>query len=317
MQKYQLLKFEDGGFQLDVRTDLENETVWLTQKEIALLFGVSTDNIGLHISNILKSKELDESTTEESSVVQIEGKRSVKRKLKIYNLDMIISVGYRVNSKRGITFRRWANSVLKDYLIQGYAANEKRLLTLNKVIDVQTRMLSYSLDMDREELFKVIDGYTRALDLLDSYDHQTLQKPQGSQTAYVMTYEEARDIIDSMKFKESSDVFGVEKQPGKLNGIIAQVYQNVFGEELYPSIEEKAAHLLYFLVKDHPFADGCKRIAATLFINFLFKNSHLYRDNKQIISNEALVAVTILTAESNPDEMEIIVKLIMNLLVNK
>ena len=163
----------------------------------------------------------------------------------------------------------------------------------------------------------VIDGYTRALDLLDSYDHQTLEKPKGSQSAYVMTYEEARDIIDSMKFKESSDVFGVEKQPGKLNGIISQIYQNVFGEELYPSIEEKAAHLLYFLVKDHPFADGCKRIAATLFINFLFKNNHLYRENKQIISNEALVAVTILTAESNPDEMEIIVKLIMNLLVQK
>ena len=316
MQKYQLLKFEDGGFQLDVRTDLENETVWLTQDQIALLFEKDQSVISRHINNVFKEKELDRDTSMHFLHKRSKGENLSHRSPAFYNLDVVISVGYRVKSKRGIQFRKWANKVLKDFLIQGYAANEKRLLTLNKVIDVQTRMLSYSLDMDREELFKVIDGYTRALDLLDSYDHQTLQKPKGSQTAYVMTYEEARDIIDSMKFKESSDVFGVEKQPGKLNGIIAQVYQNVFGEELYPSIEEKAAHLLYFLVKDHPFADGCKRIAATLFINFLFKNNHLFRDNKQIISNEALVAVTILTAESNPDEMEIIVKLIMNLLVN-
>ena len=317
MSKYQLVKFEDNDFTLDVRADLENETVWLTQKEMSLLFGVSTDNIGLHISNILKENELDGSTTEESSVVQIEGKRQIKRTLKIYNLDMIISVGYRVKSSRGILFRKWANKVLKEYLIQGYSVNQKRLENLGKVIDIQNKMLSYSLNIDKEELTKVIDEYTRALDLLDSYDHQTLEKPKGDQNAYVMTYQEARDIIDSMKFGEMSSVFGVEKEEGKLNGIIAQVYQNVFGRELYPSIEEKAAHLLYFLVKDHPFADGCKRIAATLFINFLYKNNHLYRDNKQIISNEALVAITILTAESNPNEMEIIVKLIMNLLVVK
>ena len=314
MDKYQLVKFEDNDFTLDVRTDVENETVWLTQKEMSLLFGVSTDNIGLHISNILKDGELDDSTTEESSVVQIEGKREVRRKTKIYNLDMIISVGYRVKSQRGIVFRKWANKVLKDYLIQGYAVNQKRLDNLGKVIDIQNRMLSYSLNIDKEELTKVINEYTRALDLLDSYDHQTLEKPKGSQSDYVMTYQEARSIINSMTFNDMSDVFGVEKEKGKLNGIIAQVYQNVFGQELYPSIEEKAAHLLYFLVKDHPFADGCKRIAATLFINFLYKSGRLYRNNNQIISNEALVAITILTAESNPNEMEIIVKLITNLL---
>ena len=175
-------------------------------------------------------------------------------------------------------------------------------------------MLAYSLNIDKEELSKVINEYSRALDLLDSYDHQSLTRPKGSQSDYVMTYQEARSIIDSMKFNEMSNVFGVEKEKGKLNGIIAQVYQNVFGQELYPSIEEKAAHLLYFLVKDHPFADGCKRIAATLFINFLFKSGHLYRNNQLIISNEALVAITILTAESHPDEMEIIIKLITNLL---
>ena len=224
------------------------------------------------------------------------------------------SVGYRVKSRRGILFRRWANKVLKDYLIKGYAINQKRLDALNKTIEIQTRMLSSCLDIDKEELSKVINEYTKALDLLDNYDHQTLNKPKGSFGDYVLTYKEARRIIRLMKFNETSTVFGLEKEKGKLNGILEQVYQNVFGQELYPSIEEKAAHLLYFLVKDHPFADGCKRIAATLFINFLFKNNYLYRNGKHIISNEALVAITILTAESNPNEMDVIIKLIMNLL---
>ncbi|MBO7574005.1 MAG: virulence protein RhuM/Fic/DOC family protein [Bacilli bacterium] len=313
--KFDLVRFIDNDFELDVRADSENETVWLTQKEMAFLFGVDSDTISLHIKNILKERELDDSTTEKSSVVQKEGNRLVNRTVYLYNLDMIISVGYRVKSSRGIKFRRWANKTLKDYLIRGFAANQKRLEALGKTIDIQIRMLSYSLNIDKEELSKVINEYTRALDLLDNYDHQTLIKPKGEKSAYVMSYQEARDIIDSMKFNDRSDVFGVEKEQGKLNGIIEQVYQNVFGQELYPSIEEKAAHLLYFLVKDHPFADGCKRIAATLFINFLYKNNHLYKNNKQIISNEALVAITILTAESNPLEMEIIVKLIMNLLI--
>ncbi len=315
MDKFELVRFTDDGFELDVRADLQHDTVWLTNDEMALLFDVDRTRILRHINNIYDDLELEkDSTCAESAQVQFEGTRKVTRTTRLYNLDMIISVGYRVRSKRGIAFRKWANSVLKDYLIQGYAVNQKRLEALNKTIDIQNRMLAYSLNIDKEELSKVINEYTRALNLLDNYDHQCLEKPKGSKNDYVMTYDEAREIIDSMKFSEMSNVFGVEKEQGKLNGIIAQVYQNVFGQELYPSIEEKAAHLLYFLVKDHPFADGCKRIAATLFINFLYRNNHLYRNNKQIISNEALVAITILTAESNPNEMEIIVKLIMNLL---
>ena len=309
MKNYELVKFIDNDFELDVRADVTNETVWLTQEEMALLFNSDRTRITRHINNIIKDGELEE----KSNVRKTHFPHS-DRPVKMFSLDMIISVGYRVKSKRGILFRKWANNVLKKYLIQGYAVNQKRLDNLGKTIDIQNRMLAYSLNIDREELTKVINEYTRALDLLDSYDHQTLVKPKGSHSDYVMTYEEAREIIDSMKFNDMSQVFGVEKEVGKLNGIIAQVYQNVFGQELYPSIEEKAAHLLYFLVKDHPFADGCKRIAATLFINFLYKTNHLYRGNKQIISNEALVAITILTAESNPDEMEIIVKLITNLL---
>ncbi|MCR4880049.1 MAG: virulence protein RhuM/Fic/DOC family protein [Bacilli bacterium] len=314
MNKFDLVRFTDNGFELDVRADSENETVWLTQEEMALLFDRSRPVITRHINAIFDSGELDKNTyvhfLHESTF-----KRVNNRPTKVYSLDVVLSVGYKVNSNRGILFRKWANKILKEYLVKGYSINQKRIETLNKVVDIQNRMLSYSLNIDKEELFKVIDSYTKALDLLDGYDHQTLEKPKGTKTEYVMTYEESREIIDSMKFNEMSNVFGVEKEAGKLNGIIAQVYQNVFGQELYPSVEEKAAHLLYFLVKDHPFADGCKRIAATLFINFLYKNNHLYRDNRQIISNEALVAITILTAESHPDEMEVVVKLIMNLLV--
>ena len=308
--KFDLVRFTDNDFELDVRADSENETVWLTQDEMAKLFDVNIGRISRHISNVFKEGELEK----KSNLRKTQFPQSDKP-IGLYTLDVIISVGYRVKSLRGVAFRKWANKVLKDYLTKGYAINQKRLDNLNKTIDIQNKMLAYSLNIDKEELSKVINEYTRALDLLDSYDHQTLAKPKGKKSAYVMSYQEAREIIDSMKFKEMSNVFGVEKEQGKLNGIIEQVYQNVFGQELYPSIEEKAAHLLYFLVKDHPFADGCKRIAATLFINFLYKNNHLYRNNKQIISNEALVAITILTAESNPQEMEIIVKLIMNLLV--
>lgn len=314
-KKFDLVKFVDNDFELEVRTDKENDTVWLTQKEMALLFDVSSDNIGLHISNILKENELDDSTTEFSSVVQLEGKRKVKRKLKIYNLDMIISVGYRVKSQRGILFRKWANRILKEYLLQGYSINQKRLLALNKTIEIQSRMLASSLNIDQEALVSVIEEYTNALDLLDDYDHQCLNKPKGNQTIYELTYQDCRTLIDSMKFKNTSTIFGLEKEEGKLNGILAAVYQNVFVQEVYPSLEEKAAHLLYFLVKDHPFADGCKRIAATIFLEFLNRNHALVKNGKIVIANDTLVAITILTAESKPEEMDIIINLIMNLLI--
>lgn len=313
MENFKVVRFVDNDFTLDVRADEKNETVWLTQEQIAELFERDKTVITRHINNIYREGELDlKSTSAKNAFVPSKRKRQYETYL--YNLDVIISVGYRVKSNRGVLFRRWANNVLKGYLIQGYVLNERRLENLGKVVDIQNRMLSYSLNIDRDELNKVIDEYSRALDLLDEYDHQVLPQVQGTQSEYVMSYDEAREIIDSMKFKEMSNVFGVEKEKGKLKGIIEQVYQNVFGKELYPSVQDKAAHLLYFLVKDHPFADGCKRIAATLFINFLYKTGHLYKENKQIISNEALVAITILTAESNPDEMEIIIKLITNLL---
>ena len=314
MDKFELVKFTDNNFEINVRADIDNDTVWLTQKEMALLFEISIDNISLHIKNILKENELDISSIEESSVVQIEGNRKVNRRIKIYNLDMIISVGYRVKSQRGILFRKWANKILKEYLIQGYSINQKRISALNKTIEIQNKMLAPSLNIEQEALVNVIEEYTKALDLLDNYDHQCLIKPKGNESIYKLTYSDCRTIIDSMKFKTTSSVFGVEKEEGKLNGILAAVYQNVFGQEVYPSLEEKAAHLLYFLVKDHPFADGCKRIAATLFLDFLNKNHALIKDGKKIIANDTLVAITVLTAESRPEEKDVMIKLIMNFL---
>lgn len=206
----------DDSFELDVRADSENETVWLTQEEMSLLFDVDRSRIVRHIRNIYLDGELDkESTCAESA--HIPSKRSREYITVLYNLDVVISVGYRVKSQRGIIFRRWANQVLKQYLIQGVAINQKRIEKLNKVVDIQNRMLAYTLNIDREELRKVIDSYTRALDILDSYDHQTLAKPKGSKCDYVMTYEEVREIIDSMSFSNSSAVFGVEKEQGKVN----------------------------------------------------------------------------------------------------
>lgn len=318
MSDYKIVKFIDNEFEIDVRTDRDNDTVWLTQDEMALLFDVDRTRIVRHISNIYSDGELDLFLTcAENAQVQVEGARKVKRRIKIYNLDMIISVGYRVKSKRGIIFRKWANKILKEYLIQGYSVNEKRINYLNKTIEIQNKILASSLNIDEASLVNVVNEYTKALDLLDDYDHQCLSKPNGRKTVYRLEYDECRKIIDSMKFSNTSQVFGVEKEQGKLNGILAAIYQDVFGQEVYSSLEEKAAHLLYFLIKDHPFVDGCKRIAATLFLEFLNRNNALVKSRKMIISNDTLVAITVLTAESKPEEMDVVIKLIMNFLTGE
>ena len=238
----------------------------------------------------------------------------VKQFVPFYSLDVIISVGYRVKSQNGVIFRKWATSILHDFMINGYAVNQKRLDVLNKTIAIQSRMLISTLNIEEKEVLNVIEAYSNALTLLDDYDHGTIPKPNGVASTYQLTYEECRELIDSMKYGNFSDVFGVEKELGKLNGIIAAVYQNVFGTELYPSIEEKAANLLYFLVKDHPFVDGCKRIGASIFLEFLNKNKHLIINGKQIISDSALVAITLMIAESRPEEKETMVNLVMNFL---
>lgn len=312
-EEYKLVRFTQDNLSLEVRFTNDYETAWLNQEEIAELYGVSRENVTIHIGNIFSQRELEKvSVCKFFLHTASDGK---KYPVEHYNLDMILAIGYRVNSKRGIAFRKWANGILKDYLIKGYAINEKKITSLGKTVTIQNKMLSHALDIDYQELASVINEYTSALDLLDNYDHQNLEKPKGSETIYQLTYDDARGIINSMKFNQTSSLFGVEKEEGKLDGILSIIYQNVFGQEAYPSLEDKAAHLLYFLVKDHPFYDGCKRIAATLFLEFLNRNHALIKNGQLILSNDALVAITLLTAESDPNEMEIIVSVIMNLLV--
>ena len=236
------------------------------------------------------------------------------RPVQFYSLDVIISVGYRVKSKRGTEFRQWANSVLKQYIIEGYAINEKRLKALERTVDIQTKMLADALDVEEADILKAVNQYTDALLLLDQYDHQVVPKPDGSEPIYRITYEECCRMVDAMRDSFHTDVFGLEKEKGKVEGIIAAVYQSAFGEDAYPTLEEKAANLLYFMIKDHPYADGCKRIAASLFLEFLGKNNALIRDGKKVISDGALVAITLMIAESRPEEKDIMVALVMNFL---
>ena len=303
----EIIVFKYGGLELEVNVSEDRENVWLSKQQMAELFQRDRTVISKHLKNIFNESEL----SEKSNVQNLHVANSDKP-VPFYSLDVIISVGYRVKSPNGIIFRKWATSILKDYMIKGYSINQKRLDALNKTIEIQSRMLASSLDIDAKEVLSVIETYSNALSLLDDYDHGTISKPKGNNSIYELTYKECKDLIDSMKF--NSSVFGIEKEKGKLEGILAAIYQNVFGEELYPSIEEKAANLLYFIIKDHPFADGCKRIGASLFLEFLNKNKHLIIDGKQIISNSALVAITLMIAESRPEEKEVMVRLVMNFL---
>lgn len=304
----EIVIFTDGDVNIEVQINPEEETVWLTQKQMGELFGVKQATLSEHINNIIMSGELDETS------IGFSDKSTGGRKPKIYNLDMILSVGYRVNSKRGIAFRKWANNVLKQYIIKGYAINEKRLQALEKTIDIQSRMLADALDIEESDVLRAVNEYTEALLLLDQYDHQTLCKPNGSRPIYHITYEECVQMVGKMRDSFHTDVFGIEKEAGKVEGIIAAVYQSVFGEEAYPSVEEKAANLLYFMIKDHPYADGCKRIAASLFLEFLDKNDVLFQDGIKRLSDGTLVAITLMIAESKPEEKDVMVKLVMNLL---
>ena len=304
----EIVIFTDGDVNIEVQINPEEETVWLTQKQMGELFGVKQATLSAHINNIIMSGELDETS------IGFSDKSTGGRKPKIYNLDMILSVGYRVNSKRGIAFRKWANNILKQYIMKGYAINEKRLQALQKTVDIQSRMLADALDIEETDVLRAVNEYTDALLLLDQYDHQKLCKPTGNKPIYRITYEECVEMVGKMQDTFNTDVFGIEKENGKVAGIIAAVYQSAFGQEAYPSVEEKAANLLYFMIKDHPYADGCKRIAASLFLEFLDKNNALFQDGTKRLSEGTLVAITLMIAESKPDEKDVMVKLVMNLL---
>lgn len=315
---------EDGQTSIDVK--LENETVWLTQLQIVALFQSSKANISEHITHIFEDGELDEiSTVRKFRTVQKEGKRLVKREIDYYNLDLIISLGYRVNSHRGTQFRIWANKILRDYLVKGYALNEKRLKEqadqleqLKQTVKLLGNVLeTQSLNSDEATgLLKVITDYTYALDVLDRYDHQVLEiKAITSTEVFRINYEEAMQAIQGLRERfGGSSLFGNEKDES-FKGSLAAIYQTFGGEDLYPSVEEKAANLLYFVVKNHSFSDGNKRIAAFLFVWFLDRNEILYKqDGTRKLADNALVALTLMIAESKPEEKETMAKVVVNLI---
>lgn len=305
--KNEFITYNDGSLELNVPVSWEEETVWLTRAQMADLFDRDVKTIGKHINNALK-EELDNSTVAKFATVQTEGGRTVERQVEHYNLDMIISVGYRVKSVRGVQFRKWANNVLREYIIKGYAVNHNRMNQIGEVIRIMKRT---EQELDAKQVLSVIERYNTALDLLDDYDHQRMKRPKGTEAVYVLSYEECRIVIDSMKFAESSDLFGNEKDDS-FKGSIGNVYQSFGGEDVYPTLEEKAANLLYFVTKNHSFSDGNKRIAATMFLYFLDKNGVLFCDGKKLIEDHTLVALTIMIAESKPEEKEMMISVIMN-----
>lgn len=308
----EILFFETEDKQVKLPVNVENGSVWLNQNQIAKLFDRDIKTIGKYISTALK-EELDniESTVAEFATVQMEGNREVERNVEYYNLDVIISVGYRIKSKRGVEFRRWANSVLKQYILNGYAVNDIRIRQLGEVIRIMTRPENES---DSRQVLSVIEKYSSALDLLDAYDHQNMTRPEGNRATYVLSYEECMDVIQSMRFGDESDLFGKEKDDS-FKGSIGNIYQSFGEREIYESLEEKAANLLYFVTKNHSFFDGNKRIAATMFLYFLDKNKALFIDGQKKIEDAALVALTIMIAESRPEEKEMMISVVMNCMV--
>ena len=309
--KNEIVLFENQDVKLEV--NMKDETVWLTQEQMGKLFGKDRTVITRHINNIFKDGELDE----KSNVQKMHFANSDKP-VSLYNLDVIISVGYRVKSKNGVIFRKWANKVLKDYLLKGYVVNQKRLEYLEKtikLIDIAGRIDTELKGSEAQEIIKVINNYSNALNLLDDYDHKRITKPNGTKNNKQVTYEDCMDIVGKLKFNSDSDLFALERNEG-LKAIIGTIYQSFDGNDLYPTIEEKAANFLYLITKNHTFIDGNKRIAATLFIYFLEFYNILYNENGQVIDNNTLVAITLLIAQSNPKEKEILIDLVMNFLNN-
>ena len=311
MKTNEIIIFKNQNVKLEV--NMKDETVWLSLEQMSKLFDRDKSVISRHIKNAL-SEECSQSTVANFATVQKEGNRNITRNIEYYNLDVIISVGYRVKSLNGVEFRKWANKILKDYMIKGYAINQKRLEYLEKtvkLIDIANRMDDRLEDSDAKSILKVIGSYSKALDLLDDYDHRTLKQPKGNKSKLKIEYNECLNIIKELKFNESSNIFALERNRG-LESIINDIYQTFDGQDVYDTIEEKAANFLYLIVKNHVFIDGNKRIAATLFIYFLQFYNILYQNNERIIDNNTLTALTLLIAESNPKEKDIIVSLILN-----
>ncbi len=305
-KKNEIVLFETEDHKVLLQVQMQDETVWLTQNQMIELFGRDQSVISRHINNVFKEGEV-----EKESNMHFLHIANADRPVAFYSLDVIISVGYRVKSQRGVEFRRWANSVLKAYVLHGYAINNKRIEQLGQIVQIMKRAEN---QLDAQQVLSVVESYSTALDMLDDYDHQTMSKPKGNKTVYTLSYEECREVIDKMKFGADSDLFGNEKDES-FKGSIGAIYQSFGGKDLYPSLEEKAANLLYFITKNHSFSDGNKRIAATMFLYFLDRNQALFMNGNKRIEDYTLVALTIMIAESRPEEKEMMVNVIMNCLV--
>lgn len=318
MGKNELIIYEYEGTNISLNVEVGEDTVWLTASQMCDLFQKNKSTINRHINNIFRDEELDKASsvaffaTDVKRVNPLTGDSNiVNRKVSYYNLDLIISLGYRVKSKEGIAFRKWANKVLKDYILRGYALNEKRLEQLKTSIEIMRRTHE---SLDAWQVLDVIETYTSALGLLDDYDHQRIAKPdKGTHDIYRLSYGECRMIVDQMHQNIDSNLFGKERD-GSFKGALETVYSTYDGVELYPTLEDKAANLLYFLVKDHGLIDGNKRVASAIFLEFLNKNNRLFIDGEKLIEPNTLVAIVIMIAESNPREKDLMVNLIMNFL---
>ena len=315
--KNEIILFENQNVKLEV--NLKDETVWLNREQLAILFDRDIKTIGKHINNALNEELSYDEVVAKFAKTTKHG--AIQNKLQThlveyYNLDMIISVGYRVKSQNGIIFRKWANKVLKEYLLKGYAVNEKRLKYLEKTIqllDITNRGIETFTGNEVKDILKVINEYTKALDLLDDYDHHTFNKIKGNTNDLIITYDECIEIINMLRFNNESNLFALERD-NNFKSIINDIYQSFDGNDVYHTIEEKCAHVLYLTVKNHAFIDGNKRIAATIFIYFLSKYNILFKNNRQIIDNNTLASLTLLIAESNPKEKDLIIDLILNFL---
>jgi len=314
--------YQTPNGEIAFRGDFEHETIWANQKQIAKLFGTKVPAINKHIKNILSEEELDSSTISKMETVQKEGKREVKRIVEFYNLDMIIAIGYRVNSKLATQFRKWSTNILKQYLIDGYAINQQRLSQTKAVLEnlkqtiefLSTKQIGYE-----KELLSLLQNYSKTLSLLEGYDKNSIDDFEGYKSDEVLSYGETREVLQKLKANlvakgEATELFANEKDE-QLKGIIGNLYQTFGGVELYPSIEDKASHLLYFIIKDHPFSDGNKRSASFMFVYFLNKCDYLYKKSgERKINDNALTALTLLIASSNPNEKELLIKLIKHLI---
>ena len=311
MSRNEIVIFETEDRRITLPVAVEQDTVWLNRNQMAELFDRDVKTIGKHINNALKEELNNEVVVAKFATTTSHGAIDGKTQTHMteyYNLDVIISVGYRVKSKRGVEFRRWANSVLKQYILKGYAVNDNRIKQLGEVIRIMKRTEE---SLDSKQVLSVIEKYSAALDLLDSYDHQNMTRPQGNEAIYILSYEECLQVIQSMRFGDESDLFGKEKDDS-FKGSIGNIYQSFAGADVYETLEEKAANLLYFVTKNHSFFDGNKRIAATMFLYFLDKNQALFVDGRKKIEDATLVALTIMIAESRPEEKEMMISVIMN-----